>query len=133
MRRWTVLLPLAIAACATTGPGGGGNVVIETAAGGQAVAGAACTVTTNSGAWKVLTPASLNLGTPSGDLRVVCDKNGYRTSEVVYRPSTPFGSSVGVGVGGGSGNVGVGVGLSMPVLLGRGGYPSRITVNLNPL
>jgi hypothetical protein len=28
--------------------------------------------------------------------------------------------------------VGMGVGLSVPVLLGGGGYPSRVTVNLNP-
>jgi hypothetical protein len=70
-------------------------------------------------------------------LRVVCNKQGYRTSEIVYRPSgAAYGNpSVGVGVGGGTGgHVGVGLGLGFPIGLfgGAAGYPSQITVEMNP-
>jgi hypothetical protein len=94
-------------------------------------------VSTNSGNWNVITPAAVNVGGINGDLRVVCNKEGYRTSEMVYKPSgpyAPYGSSVGVGIGGGSGHVGGGVGLSVPIGMGGGrGYPSRVTVDMNPL
>jgi hypothetical protein len=125
------LLPILLAACATTGAGGG-MISIETASAGQPVPGANCRVNTNNQSWNVYTPANINVGPVNGDLRVVCNKDGYRTSEAIFRPSGPVGSNVGLGVGGGGGNVGVGVGLNVPVLLGGRGYPSRITVNLNP-
>jgi hypothetical protein len=131
MRHLILLLPMAIAACATTGSTGG-LISIETAAQGQPLAGANCTVSTNAGNWNVVTPASVNVGSANGDLRVVCNKTGFRTSEMLFRPSTPFGSSVGLGVGGGGGHVGVGVGLNFPISLGGGSYPSRVTVDLNP-
>lgn len=132
MRRLILLVPFAIAACATTGSGSNG-LAIETVALGQQVTGASCAVSTNSGTWNVVTPASLEGVAPNGDLRVVCNKPGYRTSEVIQRPSNPLGSSVGLGVGGGGGNVGVGVGLNFPIRVGGGSYPSRVTVELNPL
>ena len=131
MRHLLLLLPIALAACATTGSGGG-NVLIETASSGQALPGANCIVNNNGGSWNVVTPATVNVGGANGDLRVVCNLAGYRTSEIVYRPGGPVGSSVGLGVGGGSSNVGVGLGVSVPLLLGRGGYPSRVTVDMNP-
>ncbi|RJF98744.1 hypothetical protein [Noviherbaspirillum saxi] len=131
MRHLILLLPLALAACATTGSGGSG-IAIDTAAGGQALPGANCIVSTNAGNWNVLTPATVNVGSPNGDLRVICNKSGYRTSEMVFRPSNPLGSSVGLGAGGGGGHVGVGVGLSFPIRLGGGSYPSRVTVDMNP-
>jgi len=130
MRHLILSLPLALVACATTGSSGG-NIAIETTSRGQAVAGAHCAVSTNAGNWSVTTPGSVNIGSASGDLRVICQKDGYRTSEMVFRPSSPTGSSVGLGVGGGGGNVGVGVGLSFPISLGGGTYPSRVTVDLN--
>jgi hypothetical protein len=131
MRHLILLLPMAIAACATTGSSGG-VITIETASQGQTLAGANCTVSTNAGNWNVVTPASVTVGNANGDLRVVCNKDGFRTSEMLFRPSSPFGSSVGLGVGGGGGHVGVGVGLSFPISLGGGTYPSRVTVDLNP-
>ena len=131
MRHLFLLLPLAIAACATTGSGDG-VVTIETASRGQALNGANCMVSTGSGNWNVVTPASVNIGSASGDLRVLCNKDGFRTSEIVFRPSNPYGSSMGVGVGGGGGHVGVGVGLSFPIRFGGGTYPSRVTVDMNP-
>jgi len=131
MHRLILLLPLSIAACATTGSSGG-MISIETAARGQPLAGANCMVSTAAGNWNVTTPASVNVGDASGDLRVVCNKEGYRTSEMVFRPSNPYGSSLGLGVGGGGSNVGVGVGLNFPVRFGGGTYPSRVTVDMNP-
>ncbi len=131
MRHLILLLPLVIAGCATTGSSSG-VVSIETAWRGQALSGANCAVSTGAGNWNVVTPASVNVGSANGDLRVLCNKAGFRASEVVYRPSSPYGSSMGVGAGGGSGNVGVGVGLSFPISLGGGAYPSRVTVDMNP-
>lgn len=131
MRRLILLLPIALVACATTGKGDG-SISIDTTSNGQAVSGANCTVNTNGGSWNVTTPGTVAVGAANGDLRVVCNKEGYRTSEMIYKPSGPVGSSVGLGVGGGGGNVGVGVGLNFPVRLGGGSYPSQVTVKMNP-
>lgn len=132
MRHLILLLPVAIAACATTGSSGRG-ISIETSAAGQSLPGANCTVRTDSGSWNVVTPASVNPGGVNGNLRVVCNKDGYRTSEVIYKPTRSYGSSVGVGVGGGSGNVGVGVGIGVPISMGGGGYPSEVVLEMTPL
>lgn len=136
MRNVWIWAVLALAGCATGGAGNG-NIVLETASNGQAVPGASCVVTNGSGRWDVTTPASVPVGSPIGDLRVVCDRSGYRTSEVVYRPAGSYGyggPSVGVGVGGGSGGgVGVGLGLGFPIGgFGSGGYPSQIVVEMTP-
>jgi hypothetical protein len=131
MRHLILLLPVVLAACATTGSTGGA-ITVETVSGGQALPGADCLVSTGAGSWNIRTPASVNVGSASGDLRVVCNKAGYRTSELVFKPSNPVGSSVGLGVGGGGGNVGVGVGMNFPIRVGSGSYPSHVTVNMNP-
>ena len=128
MRYLILLFSFALAACATTGSGNG-TVSIETTSNGQALPGANCNVSTGAGNWNVITPATAMIGSPSGDLRIVCNKNGFRTSEVIYRPSRPVNSNVGIGAGSG-GRVGVGVGLGFPISLGGGGYPSRITVDM---
>lgn len=127
------LLTLALVACATTGTGN--TITIETAAKGQALPGVNCNVKTNAGNWNIVTPATVALGSANGDLRVVCDKPGYRTSEFVFTPSGYYGSgsSVGIGLGGGGGHVGFGVGLSMPISMGSsGGYPNKVTIDMNP-
>lgn len=131
MRCSILLLTAVLAACATTGSDNG-NVAIETRTGGQQLAGANCVVSTNSGSWNVVTPATVPIGSPNGDLRVVCNKQGYRTAETLYRPSTSSGSSVGLGVGGGGRSVGVGLGMSVPIQLGSRGYPGNVTVDMNP-
>lgn len=130
MRHLILLLSIVVAGCATTGSSGG-VVAIDTKAQGQELAGANCNVSTDAGNWNIVTPATVAVGSASGDLRVVCNKQGYRTSEVIYRPSSPLGSSVGLGAAGGGGHVGVGVGLSFPISLGGGTYPSHVTVELN--
>lgn len=132
MRRLIYAVPFVLAACASTGRSSG-NIAIETTVGGQALPGASCVVNTNAGKWNVVTPGSAPVGSPSGELRVLCNKAGYRTSEVVYRPSTSTNSNVGIGIGGGSGHVGVGLGFGIPIGLGSATYPSTITVEMNPL
>jgi hypothetical protein len=130
MRHLILLLPLVLTACATTGSNGA--IAIETATRGQPLPGANCVATNNAGSWNVVTPAKIAVGSANGDLHVICNKDGYRTSEMIFRPASPFGSSLGLGAGGGGGHIGVGVGLSVPITLGGGGYPSRITVDMNP-
>jgi hypothetical protein len=131
MRYALWLLPLVLAGCAT--PGADKGIEIETTHAGKAINDAQCTVTTDAGSWQVTTPGTAPVGTPSGDLRVVCDKPGYRTSEVVYR-ATPGTSNMSIGIGGGSGGgrVGVGFGFGIPIGQGRTTYPSRIVVDMNP-
>ncbi len=121
-----------LAACATTEQGDG-RVSIVTASNGYEFSGAHCVVTTGAGSWNITTPATLQLGEANSELRVVCNRIGYRTSELrlpaYVRPS---GSSVGLGLGGGSGGVGVGLGFSLPILSSGGNYPPRIVVNMYP-
>lgn len=131
MRHLILLLTIALAACATTGSGGTA-IAIDAASRGQALPGANCIVQTGAGSWNITTPATVDVGAPSGELRVICNKAGYRSSETVYRPSSPLGSNVGLGAGGGGGHVGVGVGLNFPISVGGGRYPSRVTVEMNP-
>lgn len=133
MRYSILILSLALAACATTGSGSG-VIMLETTSKGQPLTGANCVIHTGAGNWTVATPGTVVVGSPSGDLHVVCDKPGYRTSELIYKPSSGGypGSSLGIGVGGGGGHVGMGVGLSFPIMLGGGAYPARITVEMNP-
>jgi hypothetical protein len=125
-----VLLSCLATACATTGPADG-SITIDTASRGQALPGANCLVSTGAGSWNVVTPATVMVGNAGGDLRILCNRNGYRSSEVLYRPSSPTNSNIGIGIGGGSGHVGVGLGFGFPIAFG-GGYPSRITVDMNP-
>jgi hypothetical protein len=131
MRYPILFMSIALAACATTGPGSD-SIALDTYSRGQPLQGANCTVSTASGSWNVVTPATVQIGGVNGDLRVVCNKEGYRTSELLFRPSGASGSSLGLGVGGGGGHVGVGLGMSVPVMLGGGGYPPRVSVELNP-
>ncbi len=131
MRNLVPLLALTLAACASTGSGGS-YIAVETRSKGQPVTGATCVVRTGAGTWNVVTPGTVNVGSASGDLNVVCDKPGFRTSELVYKPSGRSGSSVGIGLGGGGGNVGLGVGLSFPIMYGSGNYPNRVTIDMNP-
>lgn len=130
MRRWILSLSIALAACATTGSGG--RIAIDAVSGGQPLPSTVCDVSTNSDSWRVLAPATITVGRVNGDLHVVCNKTGYRTSEMIFRPGGGYGSSMGVGVGGGSGHVGLGLGLSMPLGTIGGGYPAHVTVNLRP-
>jgi hypothetical protein len=129
---------LAVAGCAT--PPVSKGIGIETASAGQFLPGANCTVQTVEGSFTVVTPAAVLVRNTPGDLRVVCDKPGYRTSEVLYRGlgyggySAYGGPSVGLGLGGGSGNVGFALGLGFPVGgVANNNAPPRIVVEMTPL
>lgn len=131
---------LSLSGCATTPPFEG-RVEVLTTSREQPLAGADCVVTTESGSWTVQTPGYATVGDPNGDLRIVCDKAGYRTSEVIHRNQTgrslgSGGTRVGVGVGGGLGGysgVGVSLGIGIPLGRGRSDYPSQVTVDMAPL
>ncbi len=133
MRYAVLLISLGLAACAT--PSTDSGVEIQTTHAGQTIVDAECTVTTDAGSWKVKTPGTAPIGAPRGDLRVVCNKAGYRTSEVLYRATPgPGSSNMSVGIGGGTGGsrVGVGFGFGFPIGQGGASYPSRIVVEMNP-
>ena len=132
------LLVLALAGCATTGEGDN-SLAIDTATRGQPVAGVNCNVSTATTSWRVTPPVVLPLGNSNGDLRIVCDKPGYRTSEYVFSPvpgRASSGSSLGIGLGGGGRHVGLGVGVNVPLQIGGGAraeYPAKVTIDMNPL
>jgi len=125
-----LLVSLLCASCASMP--GSDHVEVATSSGGQPLAGANCTVSTNSGRWNVVTPGKVQVGSANGDLRVLCNKAGYRSSELVFRPSSPTNSNIGVGLGGGGGRLGVGVGLGFPIQFGGGNYPSSVNVDMTP-
>jgi hypothetical protein len=145
MKRYRLLsmmtMTLAVGACAT--PPVSNDLGIETASGGQFLPGANCTVQTVEGSFNVVTPATVPARNTPGDLRVVCDRPGYRTSEVVYRGlgyggyngyGGYGGPSVGLGLGGGGGNMGFGLGLGFPIGgVANNSGPSRIVVEMTPL
>jgi hypothetical protein len=133
-----VTLVLAVAACAT--PPVSNDVSIETASAGQFLSGASCTVQTPEGSFNVMTPATVPVRNTTGDLRVVCNRPGFRTSEVLYRGmgyggyNGYGGPSVGLGLGGGGGNVGFGLGLGFPIGgIRNNSGPPRIVVEMTPL
>ena len=138
----SVMFPVVVslAGCATTPPFDG-RVEILTTSREQSLAGADCVVTTDAGSWTVQTPAYATVGDPNGDLRVVCNKPGYRTSEVIHRSpggrgQNSSGTRVGVGIGGGLGGysgVGVSLGFGFPLTGRRNDYPSQVTVDMTPL
>lgn len=123
---------LMLGACATMS--GDNGILIETTSSRQVLPGASCTASNNNGSWSFATPAIVNVGAAKGDLRIVCNKPGYRTSEYVFRPAgSASGSSVGVGVGGGS-RVGFGIGFSVPIGgMSGGAYPKQVALEMTPL
>lgn len=119
-----------------------GQIEILTTAQGTPLSGAECTVETASGSWKVVTPATANVGEPRGDLRVICNRAGYRSSEVQVRvPGSgyvPGSTRVGVGIGGGTwgSHSGLGISLGFGFPLGgnssRARYPAQVLVDMTP-
>lgn len=130
---------LGLGACATAPVSN--DLSIETVSRGQPVPGASCTVQLVEGSFNIVTPAVVPARNTRGDLRVVCNKPGYRASEVLYRGGYTgydgYGSrtSLGFGIGGGGGSVGYGIGLGVPI--GGGASPSSVPasvlVEMNPL
>lgn len=125
-----------LSAC-TTLPPYTGKIAISTTSLSQAVSGASCEVRTEAGKWTVITPAIAPVGQIAGDLHVVCQLQGYRTSEVIFRSGARGASAsrVAIGAAGGSGG-GAGIGLSFGIGLPIGGgqftYPKEIVVDMTP-
>ena len=138
-----IALPVLLSACSSTPQRPEGQIDILTTAQGTPLSGAECAVDTGAGSWKVVTPAVVNVGEPRGDLRVVCNRAGFRTSEVLVRGGpagyTPGSTRVGVGVGGGSWGSHSGVGISLGFGFPLGGvgrtphYPAQVLVDMTPL
>ena len=122
------------------------DLSIETVSRGQPVPGAHCTVQLVEGSFDIVTPAVVPARNTRGDLRLLCNLTGYRTSEVLYRggyagydgyasrTSLSFGVG-GFSFGGGGGGAGYGVGLGVPIGGGPGpsSLPASVLVEMNPL
>ncbi len=128
-----------LGACASSPQRPEGEVEILTTAQGAPLSGADCSVDTGAISQTVVTPAVVQLGQPRGDLRVVCNRAGYRSSEVLIRNPggsyMPGATRVGVGVGGGTwGHSGVGIsrGFGFPLAGGRSRYPAQVVVDMTP-
>lgn len=140
MRSW-IYIPLMslLVSCASTTPFDGRIEILSTSR-SQPLEGALCEVETGSGKWTVTTPGSVQVGQAQGELRVVCNKEGYRSSEVLFRGAgdgiSRGASRVGVGLGGGFGghtSMGVSLGFGLPLSTGRKTYPSQVIVDMTPL
>lgn len=134
-----LMMCLLLSGCAVT-PSFDGRIEILSTSRDKALTDAECVVSTDAGSWTVNTPGYADVGTAQGDLRIVCNKAGYRTSEVIHRNRTarlsPGGTRVGVGIGGGRGTysgVGVSMGFGFPLGGARSDYPSQVTVDMTPL
>jgi uncharacterized membrane protein YgcG len=126
-----------LSACSTLPPYSG-KIAISTTSLSQPVTGASCEVRTDAGKWTIITPAIAPVGQIAGDLHVVCQLQGYRTSEVIFRSGAQgrSASRVAVGAAGGSGGGGGGMGLSigfgLPIGDSQFTYPNEIVVDMTP-
>ncbi len=127
-----------VAGCANQPKRPEGLIDLETISQGKPLPGADCTARTLSGSWSVQTPVTVNVGTPNGDLHVVCHLTGYRSSEVIIRAPAAAGlggTRVSVGVGGGFGGYsggGMALGFGFPIVPAGGRYPASIVVEMTP-
>jgi hypothetical protein len=128
MRRLTLIVVGLLAGCASMS--GSRTLQIDTRSGGQPLPGAVCQVSLGRETFSVTTPARMDVSQAQGDLQMVCNKPGYRTSELYYRATSSSGSSVGLGVGGGGSHVGLGLGMNFPIQSGRSDYPPQLTIDL---
>lgn len=131
-----ILISLWLTGCAGLPPYSG-KVAVLTTSQSQPLEDATCIVETGAGRWTLQSPGIATVGQPAGDLRVVCSKAGYRSSEVIHRnPSSRASSSrVGVGIAGGSGGGGMGISLGMGFPMNGWGndYPQQVVVDMTPL
>lgn len=83
----TLLAPLALSGCASlsTPP----QLLVETFTRGAPAPGAECVVSTGQGQWRLVTPGSVAVGRPAGDLRVDCSRDDLRDTTLIVSP-IPF-------------------------------------------
>jgi hypothetical protein len=126
-----------LSACSTLPPYSG-KIAISTTSLSQPVTGASCELRTDAGKWTIITPAIAPVGQIAGDLHVVCELQGYRTSEVIFRSGARGlqSSRVAVGAAGGSGGgggcVGLSIGFGLPLGDTQFSYPNAIVVDMTP-
>jgi hypothetical protein len=135
--RLTLLLSFFMLSACSTLLSYSGKIAIATTNRSQVVNGASCVVSTEAGKWTIITPAIAPVGQISGDLHVVCQLQGYRTSEVIFRSGARGfqASRVAVGAAGGSGGgggVGLSIGLGLPLGDAQFTYPTEIVVDMTP-
>lgn len=131
-RAGALLLPSLLTACAAIQPGEP-DMLLETAARGQSIAGATCAATIGLVRWEVSTPAVLAIGDARGELHIVCDKPGFRRSELIFRPESGATSGVNAGFGSGGYGSGIGLGLRFPLGGAPAYFPKRMVIDLNPV
>jgi hypothetical protein len=121
MRYLIMSLSVALSGC-TTLAADNGHVLIEARSDSQQLTGARCVMKTDSSRWNVVTPGDVLIVAADGDLHVLCNKPGYRASEVVYR-APPGLNSPGVGIG---------LGANLPLSFGgkEKAYPRRVLVEM---
>ena len=87
-----VMASLLIHGCASTTSGKNQSLSVVTIFEGEQVVDAACTLTNDSGVWYVKTPGSAFIKKSSGDLSVMCKKNGVQASGTF--PSSSSGGAI---------------------------------------
>lgn len=121
---FAVLALISASGCATVVSSGSQKINVKTTAQGQEVKGARCELKNDKGAWKVVTPASVEVGKAFGELNLLCKKPGFEDGTLVVKSSTS-GSNFGNLILGGA------VGFIVDAKSGNGyKYPELLTVEL---
>lgn len=121
---FAVLTLVSASGCATVVSSGTQKIDVKTASQGQEVRGARCELKNDKGAWRVVTPAQVEVGKAFGELNVACTKPGYEAGTLVVKSSTS-GSNFGNLIFGGA------VGFIVDAKSGNGyKYPELLTIEL---
>lgn len=129
--RLAMFLPVFLTGCVSTSPGEQG-ILLETAAQGQPITGASCVATIGTLRWDVTTPAVLAVGGARGELHIVCNQPGFRTSELIFHPETNATSGGSASFGSGGYGSGFGLSIGFPLSSAAAPYPKRLVIDLNP-
>lgn len=125
------------------------QLLVEASSRGAPAPGAECVVSTGQGQWRVVTPGSVAVGRPAGNLRVDCSRSDLRDTTLIvspipfyysphYDPMFASRSSLYWGRGWRGGwrdHSRFGVGMSFPLSYqepDRWEYPSRVVVEMGP-
>ena len=114
----------ALSGCATITSGTSQTIAVETLKNDQPVVGASCKITTDKGAWNVVTPATFEIPKSSSDARIICEKDGEPRGEAVAKSSFKSNTVGNVLIGG---IIGIGVDAMTGAMWA---YPVRWLVKL---
>lgn len=110
--------------CATITSGTSQIIAVETLKNDQPIFGANCKITTDKGAWNVVTPATFEIPKSSSDARILCEKDGEPRGEAVAKSSFKSNTVGNVLIGG---IIGIGVDAMTGAMWA---YPVRWLVKL---